>query len=100
FFRVRLGRDPLLIKEQHVRFDTLLVKDAGRQSYKGVEIEIVQQAAAKRLACAALEQHVVGHHDGGSAVLGQHCHDVLQKIKLLVRSRHEEILAVVVLVLG
>ena len=65
-----------------------------------VEIEIVQQPAADRLAGAALEQHVVGHHDGGSAVLGQHGHDVLQEIELLVRGRHEEILAVVILALG
>jgi hypothetical protein len=65
-----------------------------------VEIEIVQQAATDRLSGAALEQHIVGHYDGGSAVLGQHGHDVLQEIQLLVRSRHEEVLAVVILPLS
>jgi hypothetical protein len=65
-----------------------------------VEIEIVQQPAAYRLAGAALEQHIVGHHDGGSAVLGQHGHDVLQEIELLVRGRDEEVLAIVILALG
>jgi hypothetical protein len=64
-----------------------------------VEIEIVQQAAADRLAGAALEQHIVGHHDGGSAVLSQHGHDVLQEIELLVGGRYEKILAVVILAL-
>jgi hypothetical protein len=49
-----------------------------------VEIEIGQQPAADHLAGAAFEQYIVGHHDGSSAVLGQHCHDVLQEIELLV----------------
>jgi hypothetical protein len=99
FLRVRLRRDPLLVEEQDVRLHTLLIENAGRQSHECVKIEIVQQAAADRLAGAALEQHIVGHHDGGSAVLGEHGHDVLQEIELLVRSRHEEILAVVALAL-
>ena len=49
---VRLGRDPLLVEEQYVRLDPLPVENAGRQSQESVEIEIVQQAAADRLAGA------------------------------------------------
>ena len=60
------------------------MKDPGRQSQQGVEIEIMKQPAADRLTGAALEQHIVGHHDGSPAVLGQYGHDVLQEIKLLV----------------
>ena len=60
----------------------------------------MQQPATDCLAGAALEQHIVGHHDGGSAVLGQHGHDVLQEIELLVRGRDEEVLAIVILALG
>jgi hypothetical protein len=54
----------------------------------------------RRQRAATTVSAVVGHHDGGSAVLGQHGHDVLQEVELLVRGRDEEILAVVILPLG
>ncbi len=60
----------------------------------------MQQPPADGLPGAAFEQPVVGHHDPGSAVLGQHGHDVLQEIELLVRGGDEEILTVLILALA
>ena len=47
----------------------------------------LEELAADGLAGAALEEHVVGQHDGGAAVDLQHGVDVLQEVELLVAGR-------------
>ena len=59
-----------------------------------------EQPAAQRLAGAALEQHVVGQHDGGAAVDVEDRHDVLQEVELLVGRRDDEVLALDLAVLA
>ena len=48
-------------QEQHVGLHALGVEDARRQPQQGVDLTVVQQPAADRLARTGLEQHVVGH---------------------------------------
>ena len=60
------GRLP--VEEQVVGFHSLGVEHARRQAEKGMHVTLVQQASADSLASAALEEHVVWHDDGGTAV--------------------------------
>ena len=61
---------------------------------------VLQQLLADGLAGAALEQHVVGHDDGGAARGLEHRADVLHEVELLVRGGRPEILPVVGEVVG
>ena len=53
------------------------------------------ELAAHRFAGPALEQDVVGHHDGCRTAYREHVGDVLDEIQLLVRGRNPEILPVI-----
>ncbi len=65
-----------------------------------MEVDVSEQAAPDGLAGAALEEDVVGQDDGGQAVRGEHGHDVLEEVELLVRRGGEEVGAVVILALA
>ena len=62
----RAGR--LAVEEEDVGLDALRVEDAGRQAQERVDVALVQELAADRLAGAALEEDVVGHDDRRPAV--------------------------------
>ena len=83
----------LAVEEQHVGLHALGVEDAGRQAQQGVDVALVQQPPPDRLARAALEQHVVRHHDRGAAVDLQQCLDVLEEVELLVAGGGPEVVA-------
>ena len=81
-------------KKSDVRLHALRVEDAGRQAQQRVDVALLEQLAADRLAGAALEEHVVRHDDGRPAVLLQQRLDVLQEVELLVGGRGPEVVAV------
>ena len=97
---MRIGAGGAIVEEDYIRLDALGVEYACRQPQYRVQVGIVQQLAADRLARAALEQHIVGHDNGGAAGRSQHRADVLHEVQLLVRGRRPEILAVVRQVFG
>jgi hypothetical protein len=80
----RLGGAGLALEEQDVGLDALGVEDARRQAQQRVHVALVQQLAADGLAGPALEEHVVGHDDGGAAVDLEQRLDVLHEVELLV----------------
>ena len=82
-------------KKSDVRLHALRVEDAGRQPQQRVDVALVQELAPHGLAGAALEEHVVGHDDGGAAVDLEQGLDVLDEVELLVRGRRPEVGAVV-----
>ena len=59
------GRLP--VEEQDVGLDALGVEDARREPEQRVEVVLLQEALANALAGPALEEHVVGDHDGRPA---------------------------------
>ena len=81
----------LAVEEEDVRLHALGVEDAGRQAQQRVDVALVEQLAADGLAGAALEEHVVGHDDGGAAVDLEQRLDVLDEVELLVRGRRPEV---------
>ena len=83
-FRPRVGAGFAIVEEDHVGFDPLGVEHAGGKAQDGVEVGVVQQLLPDGLAGAALEQHVVRHHDRGAAVALEHGPNVLHEIELLV----------------
>ena len=89
-----------VVEEDHVGLDPLRVEDAGRQAQDGVQVGVVEQLAADRLAGAALEQDVVGHDHGGAAAAVEHGADVLHEVELLVGGGRPEVLPVVGQVVG
>lgn len=78
-------------EEQHVGFDALRVKNAGRQAQDGVQVAFVHQVAADLRADVAFKQHIVRHHHGGAPAGGQSAVDMLQKAELFVAGRKGEI---------
>ena len=60
-----------------------------------MDVALLEEVPAHRLAGAALEEHVVRHHDGGAAVDPEQRLDVLDEVELLVRGRGPEVRAVV-----
>src|SRR5947209_2138879 len=74
----------LAFKEQDVSFDALRVENARRQTKERVDLTLVKQLPADRLAGAALEQDVVRDYDRRAAVRLQQRFDVLQEVELLV----------------
>jgi hypothetical protein len=65
-----------------------------------VHVALVQQLLADGLARAALEQHVVGQHHGGAAVLLEQRLDVLHEVELLVAGGGPEVVALDHVLLG
>jgi len=84
----------LAVEEEDVGLDSLGVEDAGGQAQEGVDVGLLEQLAADGLARAALEEHVVGQHDGRAAVLLEDGEDVLEEVELLVAGAGPEIVAV------
>lgn len=58
----------LPVEEQNVGFDAAGIEDPGRQTKKGVNIALLEKAAAHRLSRPIIEQNVVGNHDRGATV--------------------------------
>jgi hypothetical protein len=58
-----------LLKEQHVGLHALRVEQARGQAQQGVHVALVQQLFADGFARAAFEEHVVGQHHRGAAVI-------------------------------
>ena len=88
-FGPRLLLCRLPIEEQDVRFDTLSVEDASRQTEKGVDVCLFQQLSANRLAGSTFEQHVVRKDHGRSTVLLQDREEVLQEMTRASEMRKE-----------
>jgi hypothetical protein len=60
-----------------------------------VDVELTHQVPANRLARAALEEDIIGHHDGAPAVHLQKRLDMLKEVQLLVLGGRPEVLALV-----
>ena len=89
----RTGR--LLVIEDDIGLNTGLVEDTGWQSEDGMQIRGLEQFLTDDLTGTTFEQHIIRHHDGGSAGGFQNGVDVLDEIQLLVGTGGPEILAVV-----
>jgi hypothetical protein len=71
-------------EKQHVGFNALSVKNAGRQTQDGVQIAFIHQVAANIGADVGFEQHVIRQHHGSTATRLQAPVDMLQKAELFV----------------
>ncbi len=58
----------LSIKKEHIGLDALSVEDARGQAQQSVKVAVLQQPSPHSLACSALEEDVVRHHDSRRAV--------------------------------
>jgi hypothetical protein len=93
-FRPRLFTCGLAIEEQHIRFHTVGVKDAGRQTQQSMNVSLLQQLPADGLASASFEENIVWYDDGGPAMLLENGEDVLEEVELFVACRCPEIVTV------
>ena len=82
-------------EEQHVGLHTLGVEDAGGQAQQRVDLPVMQEPAADRLARSSFEEHVVGHHDRRPSAHLEQADYVLYEIELLVAGCGPEIVALV-----
>src|SRR5713226_1768740 len=57
-----------LIKEEHIGFNTLSVKDAGGQAQHRVHIAGLQEVAPDGLACTTLKEYVVWYDNCRAAI--------------------------------
>src|SRR5271166_2437296 len=79
------------VEEQHVCFDTLGVKDAGRQAQQGVNICLLQSLTSDGLSGTAFKKDIVRDNNGGPSMLLEDREDVLEEVKLFVTRRGPEI---------
>ena len=89
FILMRIG-DRAFGKEQHVGFDALGVKDAGRQPQDGVQMAFVHQVATNIGALTAFKQYVIRHHHRCAAAGVQGVDNMLHKAQLFVAGRVHE----------
>lgn len=73
------GAGRLLVEEEHIGLEALGVEDAGGQAQQGMHLAFLQELAADGFASTTLEEHVIGHDDGGAAMNRQERFDVLQE---------------------
>jgi len=83
------------VEEEHIGFHSLGIEDARRQTQQGVHVAALQQIAPHRLPRPALEEDIVRHHNGCSAVGLEHGSHVLEEVELLVGGGGSEVLAAV-----
>src|SRR5205814_7429571 len=83
----RFLRSWLPFEEDHVRLHSLCVEDASGQTQERVDLALLQQLAPNLLASPALEEDVVRHHYGRTAMDLQHRLHMLDEIELLVGCR-------------
>ena len=92
--RPRLLLGGFAVEEEDVRLHALRVEDAGGQAQERVDVGLLEQFAADGFAGAAFEEHVVGQHHRGAAVLLEDGEDVLEEVELLVARAGPEVVAV------
>ena len=67
FLGLHLRAGGLFVEEDDICLNAGLIEDAGGQPEDGVQIGSLEQLLSDSLACAALEQHIIWHHNSGSA---------------------------------
>ena len=85
----------LSVKEEHIGLDSLGVEDARGQAQQRVNVAVLQQPSPHSLACSALEEDVIRHHNRRPAVDLEQIADVLQEVELLVGCCGPEIISVI-----
>src|SRR5437588_11133556 len=88
---MRAGWLPL--EEEHIRLNTLSIKDTRRQPQQRMHIALLEQLAPHNLTSAALKEHIIRYHHRCPPMHLQQCPDVLNEVELLVAGRRPEVLA-------
>jgi len=98
-FRPGLFTSGLGIEEENIRLHARGVEEPGGEPKQGVNVALFQELPPHRFARTALEEHVIGNHDGAAPVDFEQALDVLQEVQLFVLRRSPEVGALVGFVL-